>query len=316
MDPMDTMDPKDVPESPTQLEFAALEVAPAPLERLNFPAIESRPSDGGMRRQMAVLFATSFLAAGIAAGATAFAVTSQAPAGPTATASPNAIAASTSSAASPAATQADPIVTAAAAVSPAVVTITSTVSVGSGRFSAAGTGVGSGFIYSADGYILTNNHVVEGATSLTVALKDGRELPATVVQTDAAADLAVIKVDATGLPTATIGSSSDVKIGESVLAIGSPLGTYTDTVTSGILSGLARSITVTDDQTGRPHTLTNMLQTDAAINPGNSGGPLVDLAGNVIGINTATAGNAEGLGFAIPIDAAKALMTAARANAA
>jgi serine protease Do len=294
---------------------------PRPLERLVFPGHERRRPAPGLRRQVALLFTTSLLAAGIAATATAVVVTSRTPAetaSASASPSPNAIVASTNSnaTAAPAATAPDANVTAASAVSPAVVTITSTISTGSGRNAASGTGIGSGFIYAADGYILTNAHVVEGATSLTVKLIDGREFPATVVKTDSAADLAVIKVAATGLPTATIGSSSSLKIGESVLAVGSPLGTYTDTVTSGILSGVDRSITVADELTGRPHSFTDMLQTDAAINPGNSGGPLVDTTGAVIGINTATAGNAEGLGFAIPIDSARTIMAAARANAA
>jgi S1-C subfamily serine protease len=335
------MDPQDVPESDADDTVSRIEVAPPPLAdflRLppsragqahagslaarplsSFPAFERRRGATGIRRQVAIVFAISMLSATIAAGATAFAVTSRPPTetpAAVATTSPNAIVASTASGATASPTAQEPIVSAAAHVSPAVVTITSTINVGTGRRAATGTGVGSGVIYAADGYILTNAHVVEGATSVSVALSDGREFDGTVVQADTAADLAVVKVTATGLPTATIGSSSNLEIGEAVLAIGSPLGTYTESVTSGILSGMGRSITVTDDQTGRLHDLTNMLQTDAAINPGNSGGPLVDLAGQVIGINTATAGNAEGLGFAIPIDSAMAIMAAARANAA
>jgi len=213
-----------------------------------------------------------------------------------------------------AASAADPIVAVAASVSPAVVTITSDIA-GAGRFGGSGIGVGSGFIYAANGYILTNAHVVEGATSLSVTLSDGRQLPGTVVVADMSADLAVVKVAATGLPTATIGDSNTLRVGELVVAFGSPLGTYTDTVTSGILSAEGRSITVADDLTGQPRRLTNLLQTDAAINPGNSGGPLVDANGTVIGIDTATAGNAEGLGFAIPIDAARAIMAQARTAA-
>jgi len=215
---------------------------------------------------------------------------------------------------SAAAAAADPIVAVAASVSPAVVTITSDIA-GAGRFGGSGIGVGSGFIYAANGYILTNAHVVEGATSLSVTLSDGRQLPGTVVVADMSADLAVVKVAATGLPTATIGDSNTLRVGELVVAFGSPLGTYTDTVTSGILSAEGRSITVADDLTGQPRRLTNLLQTDAAINPGNSGGPLVDANGTVIGIDTATAGNAEGLGFAIPIDAATTIMAQARTAA-
>ena len=117
-------------------------------------------------------------------------------------------------------------------------------------------------------------------------------------------DLALIKIDATGLAAATIGDSSTLQVGQTAIAIGSPLGTYTETVTQGIISATGRDITVTDEQTGRPTQLHDLLQTDAAINPGNSGGPLLNASGAVIGINTAVAASAEGLGFAIPISAA------------
>src|SRR5439155_17149837 len=127
-----------------------------------------------------------------------------------------------------------------------------------------------------------------------------------------AADLAVVKIDATGLTAAEIATSSALQIGQSVLAVGSPLGTYSGSVTSGILSGVGRSVTIADDVTGRPESLSNLLQTDAAINPGNSGGPLVDIEGRVVGINTAGSTNAEGIGFAIPIDDAASIMAAAR----
>ena len=267
------------------------------------------------------MLAISVLSAGLASSFTALAVTSQLPretAATTPAATPQVIVASTgtSSTSATAADPTDPVVTAAAATGPAVVTITSSVSVSRGRQTATGTGVGSGFLYSSDGLILTNAHVVEGATSLSVQLADGRKFTGTVVTSDTAADLAVVKIDATGLPTVVIGTSSTLQVGQTVIAIGSPLGTYTDSVTSGILSGTSRDITVTDDQTGQPRQLTNLLQTDAAINPGNSGGPLLDVQGQVIGINTATAGNSEGLGFAIPIDAARALMASAKAAAA
>jgi S1-C subfamily serine protease len=206
------------------------------------------------------------------------------------------------------------IVAVAARVSPAVVTITSDGSGGNqyDPFNAPSTGVGSGFVFGADGWILTNDHVVEGAATLTVSFKNGRDLPARVIATDTNADLAVIKVDATGLATVAIGSSKDLKVGQLLIAIGSPLGTFSDSVTSGILSATGRSITVSDFQTRQRRRMTNLLQTDAAINPGNSGGPLLDAAGLVIGINSAVATSAEGIGFAIPIDAAASIMNQAR----
>jgi S1-C subfamily serine protease len=177
------------------------------------------------------------------------------------------------------------------------------------------TGIGSGVILTEDGYVLTNRHVVEGAQSLTVALYDGTEHPAEVVKISDTDDLALIKMDATGLKPATIGDSSKIVAGQTAIAIGSPLGTFTETVTKGIVSALDRDITVSDEQTGRPVKLHDLIQTDAAINPGNSGGPLLDASGAVIGINTAVAGNAEGLGFATPINKAADLIAQARGEA-
>ena len=153
--------------------------------------------------------------------------------------------------------------------------------------------------------------MVEGAQTLTVTLKDGREFDGQVIESDSDKDLAVVKVDATDLPTAEIGSSADLEVGQLVIAIGSPLGEFTNSVTSGVLSAIGREIQIPDEQTGRVHTLSNLLQTDAAINPGNSGGPLLDEHGRIIGINTAVAGGANGIGFAIPIDDAAEIMAAA-----
>ncbi len=178
-------------------------------------------------------------------------------------------------------------------------------------FGAPTGGIGSGIIVSSDGYILTNRHVVEGSQTLSVELYDGHTYPATIVQQSTTNDLALIKIDATGLRAAPIGDSSKTQVGETVLAIGSPLGTYTETVTKGILSGVGREITVRDEITGRPTQLTGLMQTDAAINPGNSGGPLLDSTGAVIGINTAVATSAQGLGFAIPINDASSLISRA-----
>jgi serine protease Do len=207
------------------------------------------------------------------------------------------------------------VVSAAANVSPAVVRITAT---GTSPGVFGGTvperGVGSGVIYDASGWILTNRHVVETqdraiASALTVELKDGREFKGTVYGIDTLTDLAIVKVDATGLPVAAVGKSADIKVGQLAIAIGSPLGTYTSTVTTGIISATGRTIDISADE----H-LTNLIQTDAAINPGNSGGPLLDAAGQVIGINTAIERDSTGIGFAIPIDIARPIMAQALAG--
>jgi serine protease Do len=175
------------------------------------------------------------------------------------------------------------------------------------------TGVGSGVVVTADGLILTNNHVVEGAQQLTVTTSDGQDLDATVISTDPTHDMAVIQATGGTLVPATLGDSSKIEVGETALAIGSPLGEFTETVTRGIVSALDRSITVANEQTGRGEQLSNLIQTDAAINPGNSGGPLVNERGEVIGMNTAVAGSAQGIGFAIPINSAKKMIDSASA---
>ena len=207
------------------------------------------------------------------------------------------------------------VVSAAATVSPAVVQITAT---GTTTDAFGGQiperGVGSGVIYDQAGWILTNRHVVQtedGAitSKLTVELKDGRDFTGTVYGVDTLTDLAIVKVEATGLPAAPIGKSADIKVGQLAIAIGSPLGTYTSTVTTGIISATGRSI----DVSATAH-LTNLIQTDAAINPGNSGGPLLDAAGRVIGINTAVERDSTGIGFAIPIDIARPIMEQALAG--
>jgi serine protease Do len=171
-------------------------------------------------------------------------------------------------------------------------------------------GSGSGFIVSEDGYILTNNHVVDGAQKVTVQLLDHRQFPAKVIGTDPNTDVAVIKIDARGLEPAALGSSATTKIGEWVLAVGNPLGeALTFTVTSGIVSAKGRGLPGLPGRNDR--SIQDFIQTDAAINPGNSGGPLVNVRGEVIGINSAIAsetGYNMGYGFAIPIDLAKQVM--------
>jgi len=199
----------------------------------------------------------------------------------------------------------------AAKVSPAVVRITVTGTTQDGNNGVIPeTGVGSGVIYDANGWILTNKHVVEGGDKFDVELKDGRVLSGKVYGIDTLTDLAIVKVEATGLPTAALGESDALKVGELVVAIGSPLGTYSNSVTSGIVSATGR--TITTDGSTKP--LNNLIQTDAAINPGNSGGPLLNANGDVIGINTAIASGSNGIGFAIPIDIAKPIMSQAVAG--
>jgi serine protease Do len=169
-------------------------------------------------------------------------------------------------------------------------------------------GVGSGLIFDSNGWILTNRHVVTGSDKLTVELKDGTQYSGTVYGIDTLTDLAIVKIDASGLTAATIGDSDALKVGELVIAIGSPLGTFSNTVTSGIVSATGRQITTDNSQ------LDNLIQTDAAINPGNSGGPLLDATGAVIGINTAIARDSTGIGFSIAINIAKPLMEQAKAG--
>ena len=197
------------------------------------------------------------------------------------------------------------VITAVARVMPAVVVIQSS---SSGGVLGGANGIGSGFIFDSNGWILTNKHVVDGATSLTVILSDSRELSATLYGIDPLTDLAIIKVDSSGLPTVSIGSSSELKPGQLAIAIGNPLGEFENTVTTGVISGLGRQIVAGDSLTSNSEQLNNLNQTDAAINPGNSGGPLINSAGQVIGINTAVSQEAQGIGFAIPIDVAKPIM--------
>ncbi len=165
-------------------------------------------------------------------------------------------------------------------------------------------GLGSGVIVSSDGYILTNNHVIDGADKVTVTLGDGRDISATVVGADAKTDIAVIKVDEQNLPAITFADSDDVEVGDRVLAVGNPFG-IGKTVTAGIVSGTGR----TSRELGVDYQ--DFIQTDAAINPGNSGGALVDVRGRLIGINTAIfsrSGGFQGIGFAIPADLARSVM--------
>ncbi|PYN13317.1 MAG: trypsin [Candidatus Rokuibacteriota bacterium] len=165
-------------------------------------------------------------------------------------------------------------------------------------------GIGSGVIFDARGYVLTNAHVVEGAQQMRVTLPDGRTFPGKLVGADPVTDLAVVKIEGSNFPVATLGDSGKLEVGETVIAIGHPLGLEGGpTVTVGVVSAVGRSI---EDPGGAA--LHDLIQTDAAINPGNSGGPLVRMSGAVIGINTAIIEEAQGIGFAISIDSAKPIV--------
>jgi serine protease Do len=166
-------------------------------------------------------------------------------------------------------------------------------------------GAGSGFIISSDGMILTNKHVVDTTDAqYTVVMNDGKKYDAKVLATDPLNDVALVKIDASNLPVVELGDSDSLQIGQTVVAIGNALGEYDNTVTKGVISGLARTVTAGDGQ-GQSETLQNIIQTDAAINFGNSGGPLLNLAGQVIGVNTAINQSGQLVGFAIPINQVK-----------
>lgn len=166
-------------------------------------------------------------------------------------------------------------------------------------------GVGSGFVIDPAGLIVTNHHVTQGVSEIKVTLPDGRSFQGRVIGHDAGTDLALVKIDAKGLPTLKFAPPNQVRVGEWVVAIGSPLGLST-TVTAGIVSALKRSVAISDR--------VEFLQTDAPINPGNSGGPLLNLNGEVVGINTAIAARAQGIGFAIPVETARFVVSELRAK--
>ena len=302
MNPFDTTPTDTQRAEPAQTSWHAIADPPTP-SATSAPGAPSdrRPGGRGFRTVLAACVLSATLASASTAALVSVAVGGSGPA--SAATTPNAVVTGTTS-------NTDDITAVVAAARQSVVTITTSgmSTRGMSPFSVPATGVGSGVILTADGYILTNKHVVEGSSSLTVALSDGTEYPATIVRELPDNDLALIKIEATGLVPATIGDSSTLKAGETAIAIGSPLGTYTETVTKGIISATGRDITVTDEETRRPTQLHDLIQTDAAINPGNSGGPLLDASGAVVGISTAVAGNAEGLGFAIPISAASELI--------
>lgn len=167
---------------------------------------------------------------------------------------------------------------------------------------------GTGFIVKDDGLILTNKHVVsDDEAEYSVFTSDGKEYKAAIEAVDPSFDIAFLKIDGKGLKTVKLGDSDKIEVGQNVIAIGNALGQYQNTVTTGVVSAVGRAIEA-GDSAGETETLENLIQTDAAINPGNSGGPLVNISGQVIGINTAVDSSAQGIGFAIPIDLAKSAL--------
>ncbi len=193
-------------------------------------------------------------------------------------------------------------------VSPSVVSIVTSSS--SSLFTLGSQGAGTGVIVSKDGYIMTNNHVIEGARNVSVVLSDGTEYNSvSVVGSDPLNDIAFLKIrDVSDLTPVELGDSGRLRVGQQVVAIGNALGQFQNTVTSGIVSATGRPLVAASADGSNSEKLTDLIQTDAAINPGNSGGPLVDLSGRVIGINTAVASDASGIGFAIPINATRGIL--------
>jgi S1-C subfamily serine protease len=168
-------------------------------------------------------------------------------------------------------------------------------------------GTGSGVIYRQDGYIITNNHVVESAQDITVTLASGQALKGTVVGTDPVNDIAVVKIDKSGLPAISLGDSDAIVVGQLAVAVGSPFG-FEQTVTSGIISALHRSVSADSRASGQSSSLSDLIQTDAPINPGNSGGALCDGNAKLVGVNAVIAtssGGSEGIGFAVPVNTVK-----------
>ncbi len=290
-----------------------------PIARSTTTATSSRPFRG---RWLAGVLAVSTLSAVVGSAGTVGLLTRLGATDPGAGTTPaTATTSGTTTAALPSPVSigaADAVVAVAASASPAVVTITvdSAGQGDHGPFSVPSTGVGSGFVFDASGLILTNQHVVEGGDRITVAFQDGTELPGTVVASDPEHDLAVVEVTAPeDLPTIPIGEASPLKVGQLVVAIGSPLGAFTESVTSGILSATGRTIEVGSAGSRRTTSMSGLLQTDAAINSGNSGGPLLDATGAVIRVNVAVAQSAQGIGFAVPIEVAADVMAEARSCA-
>ena len=268
--------------------------------------VQPKVATGGSGTGVGTILAACFLSAALASGGTFAALSAtgaldQQAAAPTSNADPTSVRQPVTI------DENSAIVDVAAKAGPAVVRIV-TGGIDPNALELPEQGVGSGMIFNPNGWILTNRHVVAGSSSLTVELKDGTRYDGEIYGIDTLTDLAIVKIDATGLTAAGLGDSDALRVGQLVVAIGSPLGTFSNTVTSGIVSAKGRSI-----QTDGAN-LRNLIQTDAAINPGNSGGPLLDASGVVVGINTAIARDSTGIGFSIPVNLAKPLMEQALAG--
>lgn len=287
---------------------------PAPLDRAPSDPAPSDPAPadhvpaaGSLRLALGAAFLSALLASG---GTAALLVATAPAAAPAATPAGTAVTVSATPAPVPADTVldvGDAIADVAEATEPSVVTIAAS---GFGRTASAG---GSGIVISADGLILTTTVVAPAAGTYDILLADTREATASVVASDAERGLVVLRTDLAGLEPARLAAAADLVVGQRVIAIGSPLGEFTDTVTAGIISSLGRAIDLRDLASGRRVALEGLIQTDAAINAGSSGGPLLDIGGTVVGVIATSASTGEGIGFAIPIEAAADLLAEAGA---
>lgn len=178
-----------------------------------------------------------------------------------------------------------------------------------GKTESQKVGAGTGFLITADGYILTNRHVVaDDSASYTVLLSDGKQKTAQIIYKDPKQDLAIVKIDGTGYHAVNLGDSASLQLGQTVIAIGNALGQYNNSVSVGVISGLNRALDVSGED-GSTEALSGVIQTDASINPGNSGGPLLNLSGEVVGVNVATVVGSQSIGFSVPINMAKTAIT-------
>ena len=294
------------PPAPEAQRPASWQAQPAWPEQRR-PGDAERRERGGARVGVATVLAIALIASVISGALSALAVTNLVRPAGTGEAPEAARTADAEQASSLRIDESSAVISATEKAGPAVVSIVRT---SDELFGAEG--VGSGFIYHADGWVVTNRHVVDGAEGLNVVLSDGREFLGEVVGVDTLTDLAIVKIDGTDLPAAPIGRSQELRVGQLAIAIGSPLGNYPNSVTTGVVSGLGRQIQAGDVTGAVTEQLNDLIQTDAAINQGNSGGPLINSGGQVIGVNTAVATTAQGIGFAIPIDIARPVMEQAR----
>ncbi len=268
-------------------------------------AVRTAPRGATIR----IVLASALLSAALASGGTAALLLATAPTAAPAATAPTGVAPSAAPAGATVTRldASDAVAAVAAAAEPSVVTIAAT---GGGQNASAG---GSGIVVSADGLILTTAVVAPSDTTYDILLADQHQTTARVMASDPAHGLVLLRAEATGLTPARIGTGAALAVGQLVVAVGSPLGEFTDTVTAGIVSGLGRSIDMRDPSTGRRVTLNGLVQTDAAINAGSSGGPLLDATGTVVGVIVTSAADGQGIGFAIPIGDALALLAGAEA---